>query len=224
MKAISFSLYGGDPKFCVGAAKNIFLARHWFPDWTCVIWTDNSVPSEVLDYLKGAGAMVIDVGTTELDGLFWRFLINDMPDVERFVIRDTDSRINGREKAAVDEWIRSGLPFHVMRDHPHHKTEVMGGTWGAVAGLLPNMAREIATWDGVKKGYDSDQQFLKRVIWPKVKDKALQHDTCWRHHFPNSEPFPTPLSYNNLRFVGEVFDENDQPRPYAWEQLFNYVE
>ncbi len=33
------------------------------------------------------------------------------------IVRDADSRLNVREKAAVDAWIASGRPFHVMRDH-----------------------------------------------------------------------------------------------------------
>lgn len=45
----------------------------------------------------------------------WRWLPlgDDMVDV--FVSRDTDSCINEREKAAVDEWLASDTLFHVMR-------------------------------------------------------------------------------------------------------------
>jgi hypothetical protein len=33
--------------------------------------------------------------------------------------------------AAVNEWLNSSLPFHIMRDHPDHGTYILGGMWGA---------------------------------------------------------------------------------------------
>ena len=33
----------------------------------------------------------------------------------------SDSRLTSREAAAVTEWLEeSGLPFHILRDHPGH--------------------------------------------------------------------------------------------------------
>ncbi len=40
-------------------------------------------------------------------------------------------RISSREVAAVSDWLNSTLPFHVMRDHPDHGAEILGGMWGA---------------------------------------------------------------------------------------------
>ena len=48
-----------------------------------------------------------------------------------FLSRDLDSRITAREVAAVEEWLQSGAPLHSMRDHPAHKSSLMGGAWGA---------------------------------------------------------------------------------------------
>ena len=38
--------------------------------------------------------------------------------------RDCDSRLNKREKLAVDELLKSDKNFHIMRDHPWHNTEM----------------------------------------------------------------------------------------------------
>jgi len=35
-------------------------------------------------------------------GMFWRFLVADDPTVDRFIIRDSDSRLNARERFAVE--------------------------------------------------------------------------------------------------------------------------
>ena len=55
------------------------------------------------------------------------------PSVSVMVSRDLDSRLTGREVAAVTQWLDDPdkLPFHVMRDNPHHGTEILGGMWGA---------------------------------------------------------------------------------------------
>lgn len=50
-----------------------------------------------------------------VQGMFWRWLVAEDPDVERFLIRDVDSRLNEREARAVDEWILSGKAYHIMR-------------------------------------------------------------------------------------------------------------
>ena len=32
----------------------------------------------------------------------------------------------------MNVWLDSNLTFHVMRDHPHHRTEILGGMWGGM--------------------------------------------------------------------------------------------
>ena len=47
------------------------------------------------------------------------------------ISRDLDSRFSDREKFAVQEWLNSNKSHHIMRDHPHHDFEVLGGLWGS---------------------------------------------------------------------------------------------
>ncbi len=63
--------------------------------------------------------------------LLWRFLPAIDIQVDAFLSRDLDSRINEREAAAVQEFLDSDMAFHVMRDHPAHTAYMMGGMWGA---------------------------------------------------------------------------------------------
>ena len=63
--------------------------------------------------------------------MLWRFLPVLDPQVDVMVSRDLDSRLTTREQAAVQEWLHTGLAFHVMRDNPMHGTEILGGMWGA---------------------------------------------------------------------------------------------
>ena len=54
-----------------------------------------------------------------------------MLQVDVFVSRDLDSRINAREAAAINEWRKhSNYSIHSMRDHPGHGVGLVGASWG----------------------------------------------------------------------------------------------
>lgn len=44
--------------------------------------------------------------------------------------RDLDSKVSKRELAAVNDWLSSGKPYHVMRDNKYHGTSILGGMFG----------------------------------------------------------------------------------------------
>lgn len=176
MKIISFSIWGSDPTYCNGAIENARISNEIYPGWTVRVYHDTSVPQECVDKLKSLNAetVLIPHSRGQWDGLFWRFYpVSE--DVERVIIRDTDSRLNWREKSAVDDWITSGYPFHCMRDHCEHNVPIMGGMWGVVGGYIKDIQKMIETWtDFYHKG--TDQTFLERYIWPRVRDHAIVHD------------------------------------------------
>ena len=207
-KIISFSLWGHDPKYTVGAIRNSELAKEIYPGWTCRFYLGDEVSPGVSDkLLKNGSEVVVNLGDSGWNGLFWRFFAADDQDCI-MISRDTDSRLNPREKAAVDEWLASDKDFHIMRDHPHHRTEILGGMWGCRNGILSNMREMTADY---KKGeydneYQVDQNFLRDIIYPIVKDKTMVHD-----EFFEKKPFPTSR-LNPQDFVGQSYDENEGPQ------------
>jgi len=61
--------------------------------------------------------------------------------VEKFVVRDTDSRLTPRDGAVVADWLRHGAnhSFHCIRDHPSHSGyTISGGLWGGNRAALAN--------------------------------------------------------------------------------------
>lgn len=225
MNAISFSLWGKDPIYCHGAIRNAELISKIYPGWQMVIYADRTVPEDVTLKLVKLGAMLRKPPCP--NGMFWRFHIADDPTVERFLIRDTDSRLNERESGAVKEWIESGRRAHVIADHPHHTPVMGGGLWGGVKGAIPNMGKLIEACEGskmenTKANYNSDQIFLRDVIWPIVKSNCLIHDLCYHQTRRGAKPFPA--KFGDGRFVGEVFDANDKPRSFDDSMRLNYLE
>ena len=72
----------------------------------------------------------------EIFPMIWRFLPMLDLQVDILMSRDLDSLINERESASVTEWIKSPYTLHVMRDHPLHKKEILGGLFGIKLGTI----------------------------------------------------------------------------------------
>jgi len=204
MKLITFSLWGTDLKYLVGATKNADLATEIYPEWICRYYVAESVPYHFIRDLESRDNCEVHLrpGTGSWKSMYWRFEPAGEDDVDVMISRDTDSRLNMREKAAVNEWLASDKGFHIMRDHPWHKYPVLGGMWGAKKGILPNIKDLISDFAQEDK-YGTDYEFFAKVIAPLVENTYLAHD-----EFYSGDPFPTKR--NGLEFVGQVFDENEE--------------
>jgi len=202
-KVISFSLWGEDPKYCVGAIRNADIAPIYYPDWICRFHVGKSVPSQYVEALQNMKNTEVVIRETEGDwtGMFWRFEDASDPSVDVMISRDTDSRLNAREAAAVSEWLATDKAFHIMRDHPYHATEILGGMWGVKNPFLSEMAQMIQAY---KKGnfWQVDQNFLREKIWPLVNRSYISHDDFFEKH-------PWPLEREPNRFVGQAFEADD---------------
>lgn len=203
-KIISFSLWGTNPVYNIGAIRNVELSKEIYPNWVCRFYYGTSTLNETIEKLKTFDNVeLVDMGVEgDWTGMFWRFYPSSEPDVDVVIVRDCDSRLNQREKDAVDEWLISDKGFHIMRDHPAHGTEILGGMWGSKKGTVTDMKNMIEFY--VKGNFwQVDQNFLKEVIYPKVQTNSLVHDEYFEH-----KPFPTVRKYK--QFVGQAFDENDE--------------
>lgn len=211
-RVISFGLYGGKPKYTTGAVQNVRLAATYFPGWVCRFYVTSDVPDGVIDQLKALGAEIASVpsGKGYTSGMFWRFMVASDDTVDRYIVRDSDSRLNARDRIAVEEWITSGRSVHIMRDHVNHCIVMNGGMWGGVKGAIPQMKHLVETWES-RDEYMADLHFLEDQIWPEIKHKQLSHDSYCCDRFPHCRPFPTKR-YFNYQHVGQVFDELDRPR------------
>ena len=221
-KVISFSLWGDNPKYTVGALKNADLAPKIYPGWICRFYINDTVPQEIIDNLSARDWVeLIKIDEQQpWQGLFWRFYPAADPDVEVMISRDTDSRLNEREKAAVDEWLKSDEPFHLMRDHPRHNLPILGGMWG-VKGNVLDMVKLIDDYlnnnSEIEFQYGIDQHFLATVIYPQVRDRCLVHDEIFEH-----KPFPLPR--NNYEYVGQMFLADDSTSKETDEVLKQYLQ
>lgn len=185
-KIISFSLWGSNPLYTNGAIWNAENYKRFYPDWKCRFYYDDTVDSEVIKKIEDTGAEHIKMGdTSDGLGLYWRFNpMFDDKDIERFIVRDTDSKFTDREVCMVNEWITSNKPFHIIRDCESHQTLILGGTWGAIPGCIPDFDIRLASWFSILKPcrenprglyHGSDQIFLTKYIWHLIKNNHIAH-------------------------------------------------
>jgi len=187
-KIISFSLWGNEPLYINGAISNIINSQKFYPGWICRFYIDESIDKDLQEKILSFGNTEIKIMPKAEDvlGMFWRFApMWDDLEIERFIVRDTDCQPTKREVNAVNEWITSEKPFHIIRDNHYHYVPILGGTWGAIPGCIPNMQKDISEFlltvqetksqHKSRKFHGVDQIFLYNFVWPIIKDNHIAH-------------------------------------------------
>ena len=196
---IAFSLWGEQPAYVHGAIENARLATHLYYGWSTRIYHDDSVPADAIQTLQRAGAQTVRIADPALQAIkpMWRFMAANDPEVDWFLCRDADSRLNAQELLAVQAWLHSGQPFHIMRDHIFHMELILAGMWGGAAGVLPNIRQQLLHMPHYFNNAFADQAYLKNEIWPLIRDHSLTHDSEYHfyrgHDFPDAYRLPRPI-------------------------------
>lgn len=217
-KIISFSVWGNNPKYTNSAIENLNLQKELYPDWICRFYVDNSVPSNIIQQLENDSEIVIKPKSDGNYGLLWRFEPLIDTSIERFIVRDTDSRLSPREVAAVKEWEESQKEFHIMRDHEQHAAYICGGMWGASSKFvqkykdeheenLNNFIRSLGFnqiyHTGRGKYFNVDQLYLWKYIWPRIVNTHIAHiKNIPSLRFTGNEKL-FPIENKDKSFVGE---------------------
>jgi len=202
-KIISFSLWGDNPKYCVGALRNAEIFKDFYPDWQCRFYIHNSVPEDILEKIDSiSNTEIIEVDQKpNWQSMFWRFLPIIDDEVDIFICRDCDSRLNEREMHAVRQWESSDQIVHIMRDHPHHGFSMLGGMIGFKKEVFETLKNCLSQFKPSDE-YGTDYVFFTSILYPSVSNQCMIHD-----EFFEKKPFPTKREKD--QFVGQVFDEHE---------------
>ena len=217
---ISFSLWGTAPFYAYGAMINLVLSRTVYPGWTARFYVAADVPRACVAFLKDNGA---DVRRIEDEypgvGLFQRFLVMNDPGVGRFLVRDCDARLSAAEADLVRQWIDSGLPFHVVRDHVLHNELMIGCLWAGRTDTgidIVDLMRRYFT-RGPNAKYGHDQRMLGQMLWPLIRGRCLVQDKYYRLPGLHEAALPDPKSHfgaghQNIAAVRKEAEALDIPR------------
>jgi hypothetical protein len=209
-RGIGFSLFGNKHVYKTGVFENCHLAHRYYPGWQVYVYTDGTPDRNFLKLLLDIGAIVkqrsCESKWMDRSG---RFFIAE--EVDRFIIRDADSRIGHREALAVQEWVDSGKPFHFMHDHENHRPPIMGGMWGAVSASMPEgYIQALEQFNAMNWAIFQDQVFIKNFLWDNITHEDYLHHRSAGYESGHSVPFPSKMVGNE--FVGDTYYRRNEVR------------
>ena len=213
-QVISYSLYGNDMRFMVGAIKNAELAQRFFPGFTCRYYYGRSVPRWVLSTLlvfPHVELIKVDDDENSISRT-WRFMAMADEDVDVVLSRDVDARLSLREAEAHQEFMESEFNFHIIRDHPTgHGYLISAGMFAMKTKKYRELMHNMLTQHEFRDEYMADQNFMTYQIYPHIAADCLIHDEYYNY-------MPTPPSEKRLIkrkrlatmcHIGCAVDEND---------------
>ena len=204
MKIVSFSLYGDNPKYFVGAIENARTIQQSMPGWTARFYCGVSISKTLIEELEQLGAQTrIQASDWHPNGMFWRYMPIGESRITHIAFRDTDSRLSERDLESINKWLESMKWAHIIRDHPFHQTPILGGLWG-----IKNVEFDTSAFWKLASRYSTqfgdDQRFLAAHVYPILRRNALIHDPFFAY-----EPrrMHQSLESPNSSYMGESFSE-----------------
>jgi hypothetical protein len=197
----------------VGAIKNAIIAEHLFPDFETRFYIGKSVPTwvvQTLSLMPKVQILMVE-GPENHTSMYWRFLAFTEKNYDRIVIKDADARLTYRDALAHDEWVKSGLDFHIVKDHPTgHSEPIIGCHFGAKVGVLEDIVELMESYN-VTNQYGSDQWFLRDKVYDRAIKSALVHDGYYNTQVqdPSLVFYPPPRKWI-LDHIGAALTENDE--------------
>ena len=212
-QVISYSLYGQQMKFLVGAIKNAQLAQRFFPGFTVRFYVGNSVPSwcrSTLALFPNVEMILVNEPENSISRM-WRFRAVLDPSVDVVLSRDADARLSYREVIAHQEFLDSPFGFHIIRDHPTGHGYLISAGMFACKNKSMHFFEKLWSETPLRDTYMQDQEFLSSQIYPQIAGNCLVHDAYY--NYQPSEPSKKKMiprkKINTVCHIGAALDEND---------------
>lgn len=207
-KIISYSLFGDDLKYYVGAEKNLELNKQLLPEWeTRIYYRQDNIKNGYIDKLQNLGGKLIEVSDIKIGHrpstdfpYFWRFLA--FMENAITLSRDLDSRVSVREAEYINQWLSSENTYFIIRDHPWHSPVPSGlfGIKGRINSFINHMNDYIQTNELV---WGTDQDILYQY---------MQQINTEQIYYCGFDKLETYIPRDNLDFfIGMQLDEFDNP-------------
>lgn len=217
---ISYSLFGQDDKYYIGAIKNVILNQNLLPTWETIIYYHKDLTKlSYIETLKNMGAITVDVSNIKIGEkssnqfpFFWRFLSFLENNIS--IVRDLDSRLSPREVQYIERWLNSDCDYFIIRDHPWH-SPVPSGLFG-IKGYKENFHTHFINF--INKSnlfWGADQEILQEYM-ERINKKDVSY---FGYDDPQSY---IPRDDKNF-FIGIQLDENDNPTVPSGELCLNYL-
>ena len=100
-------MWGTASSYFYGLLDNCILIKHNLPEFTCFVYHNNSLSNNIKDVLIKLGnvRLIPMNNTNDKRNTMWRFLPAFYKNVNIYLSRDTDSRIEPKEIKAIKDWL-----------------------------------------------------------------------------------------------------------------------
>lgn len=200
---ITFSLWGNDPKYLIGAIKNALLLDSIYPNFRGLFFIDANIDKKIINRIANIKNIDVIISNTDIHGkhgAFWRFfpLFQQQYNGVPILFRDVDSRLTIREYTETVKWLNSGKICHSIKDHPNdYQFTLMAGMWSIIGGKIELDYTSMLQW-AKDLTYLTDQIYLANEVYPKIANSlylSSMHD---------SGDFAQTRS--NEHFIGQSYD------------------
>lgn len=213
MKILSYCLWGNNEVYNYGLLENIFLSNIYYPSYKIYVYHSKNCIPDVLSKMKEIDKVVlfeVDMSENSAINMMYRFTPAFTAKEDDIVlVRDTDSIINKKEMLAVIDFEKSDKQFHIMRDHPAHKSLIMGGMWGCKGNILNSLEYKFNEYISENRNTNIDKRcvdqiFLNTYVYPLVINNSLIHAS--HNKFEDfSIDFPS-TNIDNCDFIGQIIN------------------
>jgi len=201
----SFCLYGEyTDKYYRGLLENITLIRTYYPRSDIRVYASPTAAPFVEQNCKD----VILFTTPEYGSrnMAFRFIPALVSDYDYVCVRDTDSRIQARDRWCIDAFLDSPYTAYATRDHMWHAYRMMGGLWGCKRRIplsIDILMNHITT---SPDGYTMDTTILEHYIYPLVRNNfvVFSHVPSGVLNDPNEKVWVIEHPVVNDEFCGNV--------------------
>lgn len=217
---VSFTLFGTDMKYYIGAVKNTTEINSFLPEWEIRIYYHSDfILTEYIKILSELGANLINVKDLTMGGIksihfpyFWRFFsfLEDTPSI----VRDLDSRFSHREVSYINSWLKTDNDYFIIRDHPWQSV-VPSGLFGIKSKIKLFEEHFNKFIKNNELSWGSDQTILQFYMEKIDKDNVFY---CGYDSEENYIPRD-----DKTFFIGMQLDEKDKPTVPSGVQCLNYL-
>jgi hypothetical protein len=217
---ISFSLFGTEPKYYVGAEKNILQIKDLLPNWEVrIYYHEDMILDGEVERLTQLGGTLINVKGIILGDketihypYFWRFLsfFENVPSI----VRDLDSRFSDREIQYINKWVEDGSDYFIIRDHPW-QSPVPSGLFGIKKPIKEFTDHFVYFVNNEDLRWGADQEILRIYI-----ENIDKKDIFYCGYDDNTNYIPRD---NKDFFIGMQMDEHDNPTNPSGIKCLQYI-
>ena len=207
-KVLTYTLFGQpgtDWVDNVGFVASEALDSYFYRDWMIRVYHNTTLRDKSVRHLRYEHPNIVFCDTRKLPDHLdaskyrtvfdWKMHVIGDPTVDVTCFRDLSSPLLQRELDAMEDWVKRGRVFHVLRDHPAYDKLINEGLFCVNARLDRKLVARVQRLSRARSAPVAvSQSTFENNVWDVVRANVTQHDS-YRCHSDDYRmahaPFPS---------------------------------